>query len=303
MNNIFNISDEDIILFVNSYNKNLLGGTVSNNKINSYVELLKTIKYYRDNDIEFDCFFLKKFNFDNEDNEIILKLLNRIKKGKTLYHKQLNYNVTGCSGTSNKIYSSFKENENYNNAPKFELFSQVESAIDSYNSKMDKLKDKRKNENVCNRNFEETNNNYLKSNTHYNASINNTRTSGFDRFEFSDTNLLNNNNTSNSRFDIINKVLDDKKISNGIFDDEFKTAYPTIYNNKKTCNYTNNTVNRNNPSDRFYQDIQLSNENINNMQGFENNFQHNLLATNQFIDSRLSSSSTRMDNRSLNFKR
>ena len=43
MNSIFNISDDDINLFITSYNKNLLNGTVEP-QIPMYVELLKTIK-------------------------------------------------------------------------------------------------------------------------------------------------------------------------------------------------------------------------------------------------------------------
>ena len=44
MNSIFNISDDDINLFITSYNKNLLNGTVEP-QIPMYVELLKTIKW------------------------------------------------------------------------------------------------------------------------------------------------------------------------------------------------------------------------------------------------------------------
>ena len=47
MSLIYNIPNSDIDLFVNSYNSNLLNGTVNNPKLPSYIELLKTIKYYR----------------------------------------------------------------------------------------------------------------------------------------------------------------------------------------------------------------------------------------------------------------
>ena len=83
MDSIFNISDCDINLFIISFNNNLLNGTVDP-QIPVYVELLKTIKHYRDNNIDFDYFFLRKHNFTDEDNQKLHKLLNRLKKGKTL---------------------------------------------------------------------------------------------------------------------------------------------------------------------------------------------------------------------------
>ena len=79
MSLIYNIPNDDIDLFVNSYNSNLLNGTVNNPKLPSYVELLKNIKYYRNNGVEFDEQFLKRFNFNEDDVGKLSKLLNRIK--------------------------------------------------------------------------------------------------------------------------------------------------------------------------------------------------------------------------------
>jgi hypothetical protein len=73
-------SDEDIIIFIQTYNNRNIDDPLLNSKIPVYVEFLKTKKYYRDNGVQEDYFFNKRFGVKPEDIETILKLLDRIKK-------------------------------------------------------------------------------------------------------------------------------------------------------------------------------------------------------------------------------
>ena len=311
MSLIFSIHNEDIDLFINSYTNNLLDGTVNSHKLPQYVELLKTIKYYRIHQIEFDDTFLKKFDFHEDDYEKILKLLNRVKKGKAMHHRQVNYKVNGCSGTSNSIYSSFNEKEDYTNKPKFELFSQVESAMDDYYNKMNKLKEKRSNEknNKSNRSFEQFNNT-----RYYTDSENSERPQiDFNHLTFANSKLCSTDKSNSFKnFDIINNVLDNEQLLTHTFDKEFKHAYPNISNNKKVNHYNNVNYSENNENviaDRYWQDLSLMNTSntrnkaIKNNQPFENQFQYLDGNYNQVQDERLISASSRLDNRSMNFKR
>ena len=56
-----NFSDEDIDIFLISYKKHVLENPLLNQKIPVWVEFLKTKKYYRENGMEEDYFFKKRF--------------------------------------------------------------------------------------------------------------------------------------------------------------------------------------------------------------------------------------------------
>ena len=108
--------DDDITIFINSYNENLLKGVVLDRQIPNYVIYLKTLKHYRENNITPDPFFRKRLNIGIDDDDKINKLINRIKKGKLLYHRQINTSVNPNNGNNNsKIYSGFTEGEQYEN--------------------------------------------------------------------------------------------------------------------------------------------------------------------------------------------
>jgi len=152
MNSNINIfSDEDIDMFLKSYAENLLDGIVQHSKIPIWVEYLKTKKYYRQNGMEEDFFFNKRFKMTNEDLITLQKIINRVKQGRKINRRnntniQANMLSNQMMDVSNtNMYSTFDETEEITqkDASKFELLSQVSSAMDDYYSKMKKAKEKK----------------------------------------------------------------------------------------------------------------------------------------------------------------
>ena len=117
MNNSNNFSDEDIDGFLKCYEQNLLEGIAPNAKIPIWVEYLKTKKYYRQNGMQEDFFFNKRFNMTNEDLINLQKILNRVKRGKKINRvnrTNIQGNILSNSmlDTSNtNMYSEFDERE------------------------------------------------------------------------------------------------------------------------------------------------------------------------------------------------
>lgn len=316
MNSIFNISDEDINLFIISYSKNLLNGTVEP-QIPMYVELLKTIKHYRDNNIEPDYFFLRKYNFTDEDNIKINKLLNRLKKGKSLFHTQINYNITPSSNNKNSnVYSSFSNEETYNSEPRFELLDQVQGAMDDYHRKMNKIKNKREMEknNKNSRAWDSVEGVYDR---YYSPNENSERNQiEFDKLGFANAPLYNTDKSSIiNNLNIVDDVLKQNNLITNDFSDPYKRSFPTIQNNKNmpyAVNIedgikatANKLKNRDPVSDRFWQDNDLLNAGpntripaIKNQQAFENQFQYLDTNYNRVPDPRLNGTATRFQNRS-----
>ena len=151
MNNSISFSDEDIDGFLKCYQQNLLEGIAPNAKIPIWVEYLKTKKYYRQNGMQEDFFFNKRFNMTNEDLINLQKILNRVKQGKKI-NRVNRTNIQGnilsntMLDTSNtNMFSEFDETEEITDkdANRFELLSQVSSAMDDYYSKMKKAKEKK----------------------------------------------------------------------------------------------------------------------------------------------------------------
>ena len=317
MNSIFNISDEDIDLFITSYKKNLLTGTVVA-QIPIYVEILKTIQYYRDNNIEPDYFFFKKHNFTEEDTNKIYKLLVRLKKGKKLYHTPINNKINGASSNkNNNIYSYFNDKEVYDNNPKFEILNQVESAMDDYYKKMNKIKDKRDMEKNNRNNSRAWDSVEGVSDRYYTEGENSERGQfEFDKLGFAKSKLF-----DTDKSDIINKlnIVDDVLKNNNVITNDFSYQYKkgvsTIQNNgnmsyydnieKGIKNTDNKLKNRDPVSDRFWQDNDLLNSApntrinaIKNEQPFENQFQYLDANYNRVPDARLNGTATRFQNRS-----
>lgn len=146
-----NFSDEDINIFLKSYEQNLLDGIAPNPKIPVWVEYLKTKKHYRQNGMTEDFFFNKRFNMTNEDLINLQKIVNRVKHGKKINRK--NNSIVQANMLSNRsldttntgMYCDFDETEEITekDANRFELLSQVSSAMDDYYTKMKKAKEKK----------------------------------------------------------------------------------------------------------------------------------------------------------------
>ena len=316
MNSIFNISDDYINLFIISYNKNLLNGTVDP-QIPVYVELLKTIKHYRDNNIDFDYFFLRKHNFTDEDYQKLQKLLNRLKKGKALYHTQINNNITPSSNNkNNNIYSYFNDQEKYDEQPKFEILQNVEGAMSDYYKKMNKLKNKREMEqnNKSSRAWDSVEG---VSDRYYSPQENSERGQiEFDKLGFARSKLFDTDKSNIiNDLSIVDDVLRNENLITNDFSDQYKRGVGTIQNNNNIpycdniqngLNITDNKLKNSDPiANRFWQDNSLMNSApntripaIKNQQAFENQFQYLDTNYNRVPDPRLNGSATRFQNRS-----
>ncbi len=301
-----NFSNEDILMFINSYNENLIKGVVKSVKIPVYVEYL-TLKYqYRKNGIDEDVFFKKRFQITTDDLVTIHKLIERLKEGKTLNQtKKIN-----ASGISNNMsnFATFNEDEQVVEG-KFEILSQVQGAMDDYHKKMKKLQKKKVDwKKVNDYNFQNNNNydshmsnsdiyhklntmndeinyknnytndnNYINNNNNY-ANNNNNYANNNNNY-VNNNNYANNNNYTNGNYQNVNNV---------------NIEYPNVSYGKK-----NDEILFKQTNDRFFQDVNVKkqfgdgNENL-PVKYFNEN-------SNNFNNSNISyvtGEQTRQDNRS-----
>jgi hypothetical protein len=271
MNNSF--TDEDIILFLNSYNDNLLNGVVLDRQIPNYAVYLKSIKYYRDNGIEADPFFKKRLNISKDDDEKIMRLIDRLKRGKNLYHRQINNSTRPVvSNTTATIYSQFNENEEY--VPKFELMNSLQGAMNDYNRKMEKRKIK------------------TEKNKHSNTRSWDTTEQDQDRYYRSEGKQL-----PQQRF--VQEKPINVQHSFKQWDDPYERKVPTTFNYRKHSEFTDSQKSTDPIADRAWLNSQLI-----NAPETRNNFIKNehVFGGNQYFDERLTGTSSRLENR-MPFKR
>ena len=244
-------SNEDIELFIGTYERDLVDGIIPNSKIALWVEFLKAKRHYRINSMDEDYFFNKRFNITDEDLLEINKYINRLKKGKGLISGN-NTNVSGnnfCNSNSSFVsYDSFTENENYENRTKFELLSQVEGAMEDYYTKMKKVKNDRSEKmNTLNRsrnmyNTSNPNNGITNSveniaNKYYSDDALNSERPNieYDVLGFAKSPLMSSNKTAIiSKLDKINDLLSTDSNVSSDFDTQFKKYIPNLSTKKKT---------------------------------------------------------------------
>jgi hypothetical protein len=306
-------SDEDIELFIDSYKKNLLDDIILNSKIPIWVEYLKTKRHFRQNGMDEDYFFKKRFNIVENDNIQIMKLIDRVKRGKKLV-RNTNTNVQGSmNDSSTSSYCDFNENEVYEEkGNNFEILSQVQSAMDDYYKKMKKIKDKRNNWKTNQRDPNSVDN---ITDRFYTNDVNSNRPNyEFDVQNFAKSELYSMNKTNIIRkLDEYSDILENNNLISNDFDNEFKRSVPNL-NNKKKTTFTNyiddSTIDKSSKStdigdQRFWQDQDIMNNGkttrnsaIKNSQPFENQFQYLDCNYNRVMDPRLIGTSSRLDNRS-----
>jgi hypothetical protein len=155
-------TDENIELFLKSYENNLLEGVTPNPKIPLWVEFLKTKRHYRRNGMEEDFFFNKRFNMTNDDLINLQNTVRRVVQGKKINkinRTKIQSNImsnpeldttnpdmySAFDNTGMNKYSGFNEKEEITekSSNNFELLSQVSGAMDDYYSKMKKAKEKK----------------------------------------------------------------------------------------------------------------------------------------------------------------
>jgi len=239
------LTDEDIDVFIKSYQSNLLEGMTPNSKIPIWIEYLKTKKHYRKNGMDEDFFFNKRFGMSNDDINQLQQLIYRVKQGKKI-NKNIDSSVIGnnfVGKSASSTYSDFNEGNEYDesDANKFEIMSEVQSAMDDYYSKMKKQKEKKlawKNGNKDYRYQRELSLAGSVNNTpdrYYSEEMTQDRpqieydVQSFARsplFNMSKTNIIN-------RIDQVNEILQHNNLITNDFDTEYKRAVPVINTNKK----------------------------------------------------------------------
>jgi len=324
MNNLKDIdfNDDDIRIFINSYEQHVLENPLLNSKIPIWVEFLKTKKYYRDNGIDEDYYFYKRFGITLVELQIILKLINRVKRGKGL-EKHLKTNVTGNYGVDNtKIFSDFNEQEEYENNNNFELLDQVQDAMDKYYKKMKKNTARKNWKN--NRPWESERSGSVADvpDRYYSEDILSERPSiEFDVQQFAKSNILNMNKTNIiQKIDKINSKLDNNDLLTNTYNmnDSQQMNKPNISCNKKVqfSNEIDNSINNKdigvarfeqdqNAMARLWQQQDIlqqrnltRNTAIPNKNAFEHQFSYLDCNYNRVEDPRLLGQSSRLDNRS-----
>lgn len=244
-----NFLDEDIDLFCADYKKHVASNPLLNSKIPVWVEYLKTKQHYRQNGMEEDYFFRRRFAITDEDLMTIHKLIDRIKRGKTLTKTESGNNIRGASQTfGSNIYSTFDERANYDNEkPTFELMNEIAPAMDAYNRKMKKHQKRHKWKQSANPRVWEDPSNYHPEgciqdevDRYYTEELYSTRPQvEFDTQDFAKTQMFNMNKTNIiQQLDKMNDILDSNNLITNEFDTEYKRSVPVI-NSKKKVSFEN----------------------------------------------------------------
>jgi hypothetical protein len=304
----------DMELFIKSYSSNYSNNVVKNTKIPVYIEFLKRLHYYGENNIicsDDEMYSLKKmYQISNQDLKDINKYINQIKSGRTLYKKPNKLNSLAYD-VSNSSLGLFEEKDEYINNG-FEILNQVSDVMDEYKRKMqqninEKLEWKKKSNNYGNTRNTDMNN-FINSDRYYQNSekIN----IDYDKYSNPTNSCVGNLGTVqkiNNAFNNLN--------SNDV-DYQTQTILPNLYSKRKisTSNeFDKNLLNL--PENRFMQDVQYDNlmnnsmfnnnqptkekNRINNNGNYaEHGFNYLNKNPNHALNERLISVSCRMDNKS-----
>lgn len=246
-----NFSDEDINLFCSDYKEHIASNPLLNSKIPVWVEYLKTKQHYRQNGMDEDYFFKRRFGINDDDLVTIHRLIDRIKRGKTLT-KISNSSIKGTpQAFGSNIYSAFDESINYdNNKPTFEIMNEIAPAMDAYNNKMKKHQKRHKWKQSTNSRVWENPAKYNhfhpegcvddEPDRYYTDDLYSTRPQvEFDVQDFARTQMFNMNKTNIiQQLDKMNDILDSNNLLTNEFDDEYKRSVPVI-NSKKKVSFEN----------------------------------------------------------------
>lgn len=323
-----NFSDSDINLFIEAYKKHTTESPLLNQKIPLWVEYLKTKKYYKDNGMEEDYFFNKRFGITQDDLVKIHALIDRVVTGKSIDRKvktkiQGNQGIGSLTGLS--AYSDFNENEDFSDRTgQFELLNEVQGAMDAYHSKMKKTAARRnwKQQKATARNWSPEGSISGIQDRYYTEDLFSERPQiSYDVQDFAKTGLLNMSKTNQiQKLEKIDNILNYNDLITNDFDDDYKRSVPNIACKKKV-QFTNEidtdlgvdeqARNWDIGAARFWQDQDIlnngpsstdNNKCIPNRNPFEHQFQYLDANYNRVPDPRLMGQSARSDNRSM-FKR
>ena len=150
-----NLTPQDMELFIASFQieNNPNNNIIRDGRIPIYVEYIKHLKYYADNDIDINANLKpneqnmplrKKYQITNEDLAQINKLIAKLKSGSSLYRSTASQIANPYHDTSYSNIATFEEKDDYGvDAGKFELLDQVSDAMDKYKKKMKKSMDRK----------------------------------------------------------------------------------------------------------------------------------------------------------------
>ena len=320
-----NFSDQDIESFMDAYKKHTLDNPLLNQKIPVWVEYLKTKKYYRDNGMEEDYFFNKRFGITQDDLMKINALMDRVKNGKTIDRKvktkiQGNQGIGSLTGMS--AFSDFNENDDFSGTTgKFELLNEVQSALDSYHDKMKKTAARKnwKQQKATARNWSPEGNISGTPDRYYNEDLFSERPQiSYDVQDFAKTSILNMNKTNQiQKLEKIDNILNYNDLAVNNYGNEYSRRVPNIACKKKVqfsneidpeMGVDEQSSNLDIGAARFWQDQDIlnngpsstdNNRSIPNRNPFEHQFQYLDANYNRVPDPRLMGQSARSDNRSM----
>ncbi len=323
-----NFTNEDIDLFISSYNKHVVENPLLNQKIPLWVEYLKTKKYYQENGMEEDYFFKKRFGITNDDLTKIRELINRVKNGKSI-DRRLKTKIRGNAGIDSlsgmSSYSQFDEQDDYENKPsQFEMLAEIQDAMDAYQNKMKKQAYRRnwKQSQQTSRNWHPEGTVAGIPDRYYDSDLFSEKPQiSYDVQAFAKTGLLNMNKTNQiQKLDKINNILNYNQLITNDFDEEYKRSVPNLTSKKKVqfTNDIDSSIGAGNGDEqlknmdigaaRFWQDQDIvnsygqdtaKNKCIPNKNPFEHQFQYLDANYNRVPDPRLMGQSSRNDNRAM----
>lgn len=323
-----NFADEDIELFLDAYKKHTLDNPLLNQKIPVWVEFLKTKKYYRDNGMEEDYFFKRRFGITPDDLVKINALIDRVKNGKTI-DRRVKTRVKGNQGidslTGFSTFSDFNENEDFaSKTGQFELMNEVQDALDDYHSKMKKnaVRKNWKQQKGSARNWSPEGSIASVPDRYYTEDLFSERPQiSYDVQDFARTSpLYMNKGNQIQKLEKIDNILNFNQLEVNNYGEEYARSVPNIACKKKV--QFSNEIDPNSGVDeqarnldigaaRFWQDQDIlnngpsstdNNRAIPNRNPFEHQFQYLDANYNRVPDPRLTGQSARNDNRSM-FKR
>jgi hypothetical protein len=247
------MNNNDIDLFINTYEKELNNGIVPHPKIGLWIQYLKALKFYNVNNIDKDPFFDKRHSITKNDINEINNFMVRIKKGKQLY-KNDNYNISGngyggggggrgSSGSNpfinyNYVDGDEGDDDGSTSNKNFELLSQVEGALHEYNEKMRKNKNKNSAMNMSKNRTETMSRNGSNGFRAVDGGrVDKAMNNCHDNYKFGVQDFANGPVTNANKLNAINQIDATNKLINynytNNFDNEFKRSIPNIANNKR----------------------------------------------------------------------
>lgn len=304
-----NLSTPEMNLFINSYEQNTSGNIIRNNKIPQYVEFVKHLRYYRENNITvFDdvlASLKKQFQLNNDDLNKINELVQKLMQNKSLFRTTPSQIANAYHDTTYSTISPFKEEDDYSKySGKFELLDQVSDAMDKYQKRMKKSVsrklDWKKQENERALQHEIESKQFTASDRYHSAEYDGKPNVNYDYYTNPQQAMMggDRNNVAQNIEKIYNELSGKPPPSDY---DYLSASMPNMYSKQQT----NESVMANLPENRFMQDTMMLQNGLTtkiknpiNKDIHEHGFQYLNGNPNRAMNDRLVGESSRMENKS-----